>query len=102
MANDIKIKVSDSDEIEELDSFSSSTGNLIGTVSNFAKQLVNLGLGVGTIPLKLLPAASRYHTKNAVHECFLAVRSVVDGFNETIDNTLVKSMEKDKARANID
>jgi hypothetical protein len=99
---EFKIKVSDvdSEPLEELEGLDIKVeGSLVGTVTNFVKQVVRLQFGLVTLPLKVLPAKTRYHAKNTLKEGFLTVRSAFDGINNTIENGLTRSIEHDKARA---
>lgn len=98
---EFKIKVSDvdSEPLEELEGLDVKVeGNLAGTVGNFVKQVVRLEFGLLTLPLNLLPTKSRFHAKNAIKESFLTIRSAVDEINNSIENGLNRSLDRDKAR----
>jgi hypothetical protein len=98
---EFKIKVSDvdSEPLEELEGLDIKVeGSLVGTVTNVVKQVVRLQFGLVTLPLKVLPAKSRYHAKNTLKEGFLTVRSAIDGINNAIENGLTRSIDRDKAR----
>jgi hypothetical protein len=106
--DDVKIKVTDSggraeEPVEEFQgNFASTTRSLGGGVVSLAGQVARLGFGVATLPLNLLPARSRYHAKNAVKEGFLTVKVLVDDVADFVDETLTRSMERDKTRASMD
>ncbi len=101
---EIKIKVNE--PVETLEEFEGAElkpeGNVTRTVGNFVKQVVRLEVGLVTLPFKVLPARSRYHAKNALHESFLIVRSLVDDVNNNIEKGLTRSIEREKTRAGID
>ncbi len=99
---EFKIKVSDvdSEPLEELEGLDIKVeGSLFGTVGNFVKQVVRLQFGLVTLPLNILPAKSRYHAKNTIKEGFLTVRSAIDQINNSIENGLNRTIERDKARS---
>ena len=105
---DVKIKVNEpgvrvEEPIEEFTgNFADTTRSLGGGVVNLAGQVARLGFGVATLPLNLLPARSRYHAKKAVKEGFLTVKVLVDDVNNFVEDTLNRSMERDKVRASMD
>jgi hypothetical protein len=103
MSEDIKVKVKDVDDdlIEEIEVSDMSRGNITDQVGNVLKQVFRFQVGVATLPLNLLPSKSRYHAKNAIKEGFLTVRALVDGINDGIEDTLNKSLEKDKVRMEL-
>lgn len=105
---DIKIKVNEpgarvEEPIEEFaGNFADTTRSLGGGVASLVGQVARLGFGVATLPLNLLPARSRYHAKNAVKEGFLTVKVLVDDVNNFVEDTLTRSMDRDKVRASLD
>ncbi len=99
MSEDIKIKVNDADvdPLEELEGVTNRFGSGLGTnVGNLVKQVARLQFGLLTLPLNILPTNSRYHAKKAIHEAFLAVKTLVDDVNNGIEHTLTHSMDRDK------
>jgi hypothetical protein len=104
MSEDIKVKVKDVDDdvIEEIEVSDMSRGNLADQVGNVLKQVFRFQVGLVTLPLNLLPSKSRYHAKNTIREGFLTVKSLIDGVNNGIEDTLNKSLEKDKIRLEIE
>lgn len=65
-------------------------GGVIGTVNDLAIALLKLPAVLIKLPMTLLPGETARHTRSALREGFLAVRSLVDAVNDNIENMLAE------------
>ena len=65
-----------------------SGSDFVSTISDLLALAVKIPVAIIQMPINMLPTDTRHHTRSAVREGFLAVRSLIGAIGDGIENML--------------